>query len=148
MKKMIAKKMIGLVVVLLLSNLYTVAQGSLRYNLQNRKYYIENTPEFKEFGSKSKLMTEEYGDEFLVYSSRYVQVYNYATYYKWFFIRFSAVFSDHKVYEDYFRSRQTTEMYRYISDHKSVIDAILTDTNKAVSLDAIALKRFVGIESK
>lgn len=138
------KKIACLIVGLFIFALHIRAQENLQYNLLSRKYYLEHSPDFKLFGDRSKALSEEYGDEFLSFETQYVQVYNYATYYKWFFKRFESVFVDCETYDFYFRERDTENMFMYISQKQSIITLLLLNSKVVSRMNAKELQKFVA----
>ncbi len=112
-------------VLLIFFSLSTFAQVQLKSQLLSYSYYLDNPPEYKVFGEQSDMLKQEYGAEFLSVGARYVQVYNYASYYLWFFQFYASEFSDLKDYQGYFDRRDKERMFRYIQSNKRKIEEIL-----------------------
>ena len=115
-------------ILFLLLTLSGLAQDVPKNKLLNHDYYTQNPPAYKIFGEQSKMLKKQYGAEFLSVGERYVQVYNYASYYNWLFQFHANLFPDKEDYEKYFIKRNSDRMFSYIKINKTKINKI---TNSA-----------------
>jgi hypothetical protein len=113
----------------------------LRYRLQDRAYYVENAPDLKFFGPKSKALSQQFGNEFLwVGSKQYIQVYHFASYYRWVFKRFPFLFSKHTGFDTYYNQKNEAAMYRVIQHNQATLDALFQLGKMANTLSETELK--------
>ena len=109
---------------LLAASMLTVHAQELKYNMLDRDYYRSHQPTIKLHGVESAKLQSTYGTEFLVVDGIYMQVYNYASYYRWFFKRFDFLFGDPVIFERFYEKKDIDGMYEFIAARKTQIEML------------------------
>lgn len=113
--------------------LKSFSQSQMEGKLFDRKYFLDHPPTAKVYGEQSEMLQQEYGSEFLAANGRYVQVYNYASYYQWFFKFHADKFPNHKLYSNLFYKRKQQELYAFIKERHAKIKLLSSNLNNKLS---------------